>query len=561
MDIGGLETVVANSAYVAARGSVDGNAAATMRDKKMRARLKLPHITQCDHLKNTVNTSFDQLCIKQPIGKRLFQEFLSSEETFKSAANLWKEIEDYNSAEEKDRPKRSQRIVNRYYDSSSKTFCSFLDEKAVTRVKEDHKHCRSDLFKESEQLLLKYLEGNALESFKASLYFLRFLQFKWLESQSVTEEWFMDFRVLGKGGFGEVHACQMKATGKMYANKKLNKKRLKKRNGYEGAIVEKRILAKVHSRFIVTLAYAFQTKNDLCLVMTIMNGGDLRFHVYNVDEKNPGFNEERACFYTAQIICGLEHLHQNRIIYRDLKPENVLLDDKGHVRISDLGLATELKDGEDKTKGYAGTPGFMAPELLKNIEYDYSVDYFTLGVTLYEMIAAKGPFRSRGEKVENKEVTRRILNDPVTYPDKFSSDLKSICEALMEKDPSKRLGFKNNECEELKKHTFFKSINWGRLEAGLLEPPFVPDPKMVYAKDISDVGAFSTIKGVVLDEKDKEFYDEFSSGNIPIPWQEEMIETGVFGELNVWGAKGTTPNDLNYNYVPESPKSGACGIL
>ncbi|XP_028654886.1 rhodopsin kinase GRK1b [Erpetoichthys calabaricus] len=561
MDIGGLETVVANSAYVAARGSVDGNAAATMRDKKMRARLKLPHITQCDHLKNTVDMSFYQLCIKQPIGKRLFQEFLSSEETFKSVANLWKDIEDYNSAEEKDRPKRSQRIVNRYYDSSSKTFCSFLDEKAVTRVKEDHKHCRNDLFKESEQLLLKYLEGNTLESFKASLYFLRFLQFKWLESQSVTEEWFMDFRVLGKGGFGEVHACQMKATGKMYANKKLNKKRLKKRNGYEGAIVEKRILAKVHSRFIVTLAYAFQTKNDLCLVMTIMNGGDLRFHVYNVDEKNPGFNEERACFYTAQIICGLEHLHQNRIIYRDLKPENVLLDDKGHVRISDLGLATELKDGEDKTKGYAGTPGFMAPELLKNIEYDYSVDYFTLGVTLYEMIAAKGPFRSRGEKVENKEVTRRILNDPVTYPDKFSSDLKSICEALMEKDPSKRPGFKNNECEELKKHKFFKSINWGRMEAGLLEPPFVPDPKMVYAKDISDVGAFSTIKGVVLDEKDKEFYDDFSSGNIPIPWQEEMIETGVFGELNVWGAKGTTPNDLNYNYVPESPKSGACGIL
>ncbi|KAK1153278.1 rhodopsin kinase GRK1 [Acipenser oxyrinchus oxyrinchus] len=562
MDIGGLETVVANSAYVAARGSVDGNAAATMRDKKMRAKLKLPHITQCGHLKDTVDQTFDSMCVKQPIGKRLFRQYLEGEEAFKSAAELWKKIEDYATSEEKDRPQKAQKMVNKFFDSASKTFCSFLEEKAVSRVREDHKHSRGDLFKETEQQLLKYLEEKALEAYRGSLFFLRFLQFKWLEGQSVTEEWFMDFRVLGKGGFGEVHACQMKATGKMYANKKLNKKRLKKRNGYEGAIVEKRILVKVHSRFIVTLAYAFQTKLDLCLVMTIMNGGDLRFHVYNVDEKNPGFGEDRACFYTAQIICGLEHLHQHRIIYRDLKPENVLLDDAGHVRISDLGLATELPEGQDKTKGYAGTPGFMAPELLKNEAYDYSVDYFTLGVTLYEMIAAKGPFRSRGEKVENKEVTRRILNDPVSYPETFSSDCKLLCEALMEKDPAKRLGFKNNQCVELKDHPYFNTLNWGRLEAGLMDPPFVPDPKMVYAKDISDVGAFSTIKGVVLDDKDKEFYEDFSSGNIPIPWQEEMVETGVFGELNAWGAKGSTPNDLRYDYVPPTEsKSGTCLLL
>ncbi|XP_026184128.1 rhodopsin kinase GRK1b [Mastacembelus armatus] len=559
MDIGGLETVVANSAYVSARGSMDGAAAAAMRDKKMRARLKLPHIRDCEHMKATVDTTFESMCVKQPIGKRLFQQFLESDATHKHAGELWKDMEEYNICQEKDRVQKAQKMANKYYESASKHFCSFLEEKAITRVKEDFKNGHGDLFKESEKQLLKHLENKALDGFKNSMYFLRYVQFKWLESQPVDEEWFMDFRVLGKGGFGEVYACQAKATGKMYANKKLEKKRLKKRKGYEGAIVEKRILAKVHSRFIVTLAYAFQTKTDLCLVMTIMNGGDLRFHMYNVDEQNPGFDEKRACFYIAQIICGLEHLHQHRIIYRDLKPENVLLDDTGHVRLSDLGLAVELPPGKDTTTGMAGTPGFMAPELLQKEEYNYSVDYFTLGVTLYEMIAAKGPFRVRGEKVENEEVARRILNDPVSYTPKFSKECKDISEGLMEKDPVKRLGFKNNDCTELKNQPFFKEINWGRLEGGMLPPPFVPDPKMVYAKDIDDVGAFSTIKGIVLDDKDTEFYKDFASGNVPIPWQEEMIETGVFGELNIWAANGKLPKDLDPNYV--EAKGGGCVLL
>lgn len=559
MDIGGLETVVANSAYVSARGSVDATAAATMRDKKYRAKLNLPHIRECEHMKTTVDSAFDSMCVRQPIGKRLFQQYLASEAAHKNSGEFWMDVEEYLMAQEQDRAQKAQKMVNKYFESSSKTFCSFLEEKAISRVKEDLKNTRGDLFKESEQLLLKHLEAKALTGFKSSMYFLRYVQFKWLEGQSVSEDWFMEFRVLGKGGFGEVHACQMKATGKMYANKKLNKKRLKKRKGYDGAIIEKRILAKVHSRFIVTLAYAFQTKTDLCLVMTIMNGGDLRYHMYNVDEKNPGFNETRACFYTAQIICGLEHLHQHRIVYRDLKPENVLLDDAGHVRLSDLGLAVEILPGKDKTTGYAGTPGFMAPELLQQREYDYSVDYFTLGVTLYEMVAAKGPFRVRGEQVENTEVTRRILSDAVSYPPSFSTELKSICEGLMEKDPEKRLGFKNNDCTELKNHTYFKELNWGRLEAGMLPPPFVPDPKMVYAKNIDDVGAFSTVKGVVIDTKDNEFYDEFSSGNIPIPWQEEMIETGVFGEMNIWGENGKLPRDLDPNFV--EAKGGGCVLL
>ncbi|KAL8177077.1 UNVERIFIED_CONTAM: hypothetical protein K2H54_041683 [Gekko kuhli] len=549
--------MVANTAYVAARGDTGMTSG---RDRRMRARLKLPHITQCEHLKDSLDLNFHFICVRQPIGKKLFQQFLEETNEFRAAGSLWADMEAYGLVEEVERPQNAQQSINKYFDSASKEFCSFLEEKAIMRVKEDAKHGHVDLFKESEQHLLKFLEENAFTKYKESLHFSRFLQFKSLESQSVTEEWFLEFRVLGKGGFGEVCACQMRATGKMYANKRLSKKRLKKRQGYEGAIMEQRILAKVHSRFIVTLAYAFQTKHDLCLVMTLMNGGDLRYHMYNVDENNPGFEEPRAVFYTAQIICGLEHLHQNRIIYRDLKPENVLLDDAGHVRISDLGLATEIPEGQEKTKGFAGTPGFTAPELLKGEDYDSSVDYFTLGVTLFEMIAAKGAFRSRGEKVENKEVTRRILHDPVVYTEKFSAECKSCCEGLMAKDPANRLGFKNNTCSEVKNHPLFQKMNWNRLEAGLLDPPFVPDPKVVYAKDISDVGAFSTVKGVMLDDTDKAFYDEFSSGNVPIPWQEEMIEMGIFEELNIWGPKGSVPEDLNRNNIPGAPKSGTCSV-
>nr|AUG68900.1 G protein-coupled receptor kinase 1X [Geotria australis] len=571
MDIGGLETVVANSAYVAARGDVDGGGGGGGRDRKMRARLKLPHVLRLEEVRaRVVQThpepaepalpSFQRVCTLEPIGRQLFRQFLETHNEFRPAGQLIQACEDMDMSEESEKPKRAQAILSAHMDDKNpSSFCAFLSAAAVEAAR------ARGSFDETLAETAEYLRSRSLAEYAESPRYLRYLQFKWLEMQPMGEEWFSDFRVLGKGGFGEVCACQAKATGKLYANKKLNKKRLKKRGGYEGAIVEKVILEKVHSRFIVSLSYAFQSKQELCLVMTIMNGGDLRFHIYDVDDANQGFSEARTLFYSAQIVCGLEHLHQHRIVYRDLKPENVLLDDMGHVRLSDLGLAIELKEGQDKTKGYAGTPGFMAPELLKGEPYDYSVDYFTLGVTIFEMIQAKGPFRYRGEKVENKEVKRRILEDGATYSDRFSAACRDTCEALLAKDPATRLGFRDGSCNELKKHGFFATINWGRLQAGLLEPPFVPDSKTVYAKDVNEVGAFSSVRGVTIVEDDKNFYDSFSTGSIPIPWQEEMIETGVFGELNLWPADGSLPDDLCKDKTPSadggSARSSACTVL
>ncbi|XP_054028877.1 rhodopsin kinase GRK1 [Dryobates pubescens] len=602
MDIGGLETVVANSAYVSARGGT-----APARDR--RHRLRLPHISQCQALRarlaqdgapggpqsgatqNSIgppqdghqgaqngglaiqnggpaaqnggqgreeDLSFCWQCVEQPIGKQLFQRFLRGAPGLAAAGALWQELEAYERCEEGERSAAAAAIRGRFFSPSGEQHCPFLSQAATAPPSGPVEN-----FSQARREVLAHLEAVAWGPYRASPEFSRFVQFKWLESQAVGGDAFVDFRVLGKGGFGEVCACQRRATGKMYANKRLNKKRLKKRKGYEAALVEKRILARVHSRFIVSLACAFQTKSDLCLVMTLMNGGDLRYHIYNVDEANPGFLEPRAVFYTAQILLGLEHLHQHRIVYRDLKPENVLLDDAGHVRLSDMGLAVELKDGENKTRGYAGTPGFMAPEVLRDEEYDWSVDYFTLGVTLYEMLEAKGPFRRRGEKVENKEVTRRILHDPVTYSEKFSAAAKAICEGLLAKDAGARLGFRGNDCAQLKAQPIFSSVNWGRLEAGLVPPPFVPDPRRVYAKDLGDVGAFSTVRGVELDAADASFFDDFSSGTVALPWQEELLETGVFEELNVWGPPGTLPPDLDPNKaaVAGGVKSGTCCLI
>ncbi|KAM4863860.1 rhodopsin kinase GRK1-like, partial [Urocitellus parryii] len=232
-----------------------------------------------------------------------------------------------------------------------------------------------------------------------------------------------------------------------------------------------------------------------------------------------------------------------------------------NVRISDLGLAVELPEGQSKTRGYAGTPGFMAPELLRGEDYDFSVDYFALGATLYEMIAARGPFRARGEKVENQELKQRVLSEPVAYSDKFSQASRDFCEALLEKDPEKRLGWRDGSCDGLRAHALFKDISWRQLEAGMLTPPFIPDSRTVYAKSIQDVGAFSTVKGVAFDKADSEFFQEFASGSCPIPWQEEMIETGIFGELNVWRPDGQMPDDMKGVSVGEAApvsKSGLC---
>ncbi|XP_027977528.1 G protein-coupled receptor kinase 5 isoform X2 [Eumetopias jubatus] len=569
------------------------------KSKKWKEILKFPHISQCEDLRRTIDRDYCSLCDKQPIGRLLFRQFCETRPGLECYIQFLDSVAEYEVTPDEKLGEKGKEIMTKYLTPKSPVFIAQVGQDLVSQTEEKllQRPCK-ELFSACAQSVHDYLKGEPFHEYLDSMYFDRFLQWKWLERQPVTKNTFRQYRVLGKGGFGEVCACQVRATGKMYACKRLEKKRIKKRKGESMALNEKQILEKVNSQFVVNLAYAYETKDALCLVLTIMNGGDLKFHIYNMG--NPGFEEERALFYAAEILCGLEDLHRENTVYRDLKPENILLDDYGHIRISDLGLAVKIPEG-DLIRGRVGTVGYMAPEVLNNQRYGLSPDYWGLGCLIYEMIEGQSPFRGRKEKVKREEVDRRVLEMEEVYSQKFSEEAKSICKMeahpacatcpahttspscfsrctldvrvanrqrvgcsacmvfqkeLLTKDSKQRLGCREEGAAEVKRHPFFRNMNFKRLEAGMLDPPFIPDPRAVYCKDVLDIEQFSTVKGVNLDHTDDDFYSKFSTGSVPIPWQSEMIETECFKELNVFGPNGTLSPDLNRSHPPEPPKKG-----
>uniref|UniRef100_A0A4W5NG60 G protein-coupled receptor kinase n=1 Tax=Hucho hucho TaxID=62062 RepID=A0A4W5NG60_9TELE len=500
--------------------------------------LQFPHISLCEELRQTTEKDYISLCERQPIGRTLFRQFCETRAELRRCVKFLDAVAEYEVSPDEKRRECAQELLDKYF-SPKWAVC-------VLTV-----FCLSVL---CSRLIHDYLSVAPFADYIDSMYYNRFLQWKWLERQPVTKNTFRQYRVLGKGGFGEVCACQVRATGKMYACKKLEKKRIKKRKGESMALNEKQILEKVNSRFVVSLAYAYETKDALCLVLTLMNGGDLKFHIYHMGEA--GFEEKRAVFYSAELACGLEDLHRERIVYRDLKPENILLDDHGHIRISDLGLAVHVPE-EETIKGRVGTVGYMAPEVVKNERYTFSPDWWALGCLLYEMIEGQSPFQQRKKKIKREDVERLVRDVEEEYSDKFSEDAKSLCKMLLAKEPSERLGCQGEGATEVKAHPIFRSINFKRLKAGRLKAPFTPDPQAIYCKDVLDIEQFSTVKGVELEPKDDSFYCKVSTGSVSIPWQMEMIESECFQELNVFHTDGTVPPDLDWRGQPSpAPKQG-----
>jgi len=235
--------------------------------------------------------------------------------------------------------------------------------------------------------------------------------------------------------------------------KQLDKKDIKDRDEVEHTKTERQVLSKVNSPFLASLHYSFQTVKYLYFVMDFINGGEV-FHHLSIDKRFP---EERAKFYAAEIVIGLGYLHANGVIYRDLKPENLLLDYQGHIVITDFGLSKEgLLDPTDTTKTFCGTPEYLAPEIIRGEEYNKAVDWWSLGILIYEMMTGIPPFYSKKEDI----MYERIVTEDLNYPDFFSADAKDLLTKLLNRDPQERL----QETTAIKNHPFFKNIDFDKLK-------------------------------------------------------------------------------------------------
>ncbi|CAL8362344.1 unnamed protein product [Lota lota] len=549
-----LENIVANTVLLKAREGGGGNRKG--KSKKWKQMLQFPHISLCEELRQSTEKDYSSLCERQPIGRLLFRQFCETRDGLRRCMAFLDAVAEYEVTPDEKRKECGQKLLDHFFKPTSSHYMQELEEEmmgqCVDRLKEEEEVSK-ELFKHSTKLVHEYLSIAPFSDYLDSMHYNRFLQWKWLERQPVTKSTFRQYRVLGKGGFGEVCACQVRATGKMYACKKLEKKRIKKRKGESMALNEKQILEKVNSRFVVSLAYAYETKDALCLVLTLMNGGDLKFHIYHMGES--GLEEQRAVFYTAEICCGLEHLHLERIAYRDLKPENILLDDHGHIRISDLGLAVHVPEGES-IRGRVGTVGYMAPEVVKNERYSFGPDWWSLGALLYEMIQGSSPFQQRKKRMKREEVEKLVTEQQEEYSSKFSDLARSLCQMLLVKEPSDRLGCQEGGASEVKAHPIFSSINFKRLEAGMLPAPFIPDPQAIYCKDVLDIEQFSTVEGGLGAHRRREL-PQPSSSAARWPYRETgaaaMVESECFGELSVLQADGPVPPDLDWRGQPSPP--------
>uniref|UniRef100_A0A669F2E9 protein kinase C n=1 Tax=Oreochromis niloticus TaxID=8128 RepID=A0A669F2E9_ORENI len=274
--------------------------------------------------------------------------------------------------------------------------------------------------------------------------------------------------VLGRGHFGKVLLAEYKSTGEMFAIKALKKGDIVARDEVDSLMCEKRIFETVNSvrhPFLVNLFACFQTQEHVCFVMEYAAGGDLMMHIHA-----DVFSEPRAVFYAACVVLGLQFLHDHKIVYRDLKLDNLLLDTEGYVKIADFGLCKEGMGFRDRTSTFCGTPEFLAPEVLTETSYTRAVDWWGLGVLIFEMLVGESPFPGDDEE----EVFDSIVNDEVRYPRFLSTEAISIMRRLLRRSPERRLGAGEKDAEEVKKHLFFRTIDWAALLAKKVKPPFVP---------------------------------------------------------------------------------------
>ncbi|TPX32251.1 hypothetical protein SmJEL517_g04588 [Synchytrium microbalum] len=285
--------------------------------------------------------------------------------------------------------------------------------------------------------------------------------------------------VLGKGAFGKVMLAEERKSGKMVAIKALRKDHYIQTQDVESIRSELRVFliaSRGHHPFLVNLYSCFQTKTRVYFVMDYAAGGDLMFHI-----QAGRFTMDRIRFYAAEVLLALEYFHKHNVVYRDLKPENVMLVAEGHVKLVDYGICRENMRYGDRTNTFCGTPDFMAPEILMGDPYTRAVDWWSYGVLLYVMWARKYPYKGDDER----EILDAIMDRPISWPQDRDPELVSLITRLLQANPAKRLGAGRSDADEIKRHPWFNGVDWDALSALKAEPPFKP-----YRASATDVSNF-----------------------------------------------------------------------
>lgn len=281
---------------------------------------------------------------------------------------------------------------------------------------------------------------------------------------AVSQHHFHFLKVIGKGGHSIVLKARKRDTGCLYAIKVMSKAHLLKEDKAAQAFTELAVLKQVTHPFVIGLHYAFQSSKSLFLALDFCPGGELFYHLQNVGQ----FTEEQAKFYFAEVLLALDYLHQQNILYRDLKPENVLLDWEGHIRLTDFGVSKLNVTKTTVRRSFCGSPEYMSPEMLSARGHTRTLDFYSLGAFLYEMLTGLPPFFNTSRAL----MFHAVQTQEVSFPPHLSTPVRHLMQRLLDKNPSTRLGAQG--VEEVKEHPWCREVQWETVLMKAKAPPFSP---------------------------------------------------------------------------------------
>ena len=285
----------------------------------------------------------------------------------------------------------------------------------------------------------------------------------------ISENDFTKIKLIGKGSYGNVFLVRYNKNNMIYAMKVYKKSDLREKNQENNTKSERNLLTQINFPFIVEVKFAFQTDSKLFLVQEFIQGGDLFFHIHSGQK----FSTQKTKFYLVEIILAIDFLHKNNMIYRDLKPENILIDSKGHIKLTDFGLSKIVTNIEEKSFTICGTLQYIAPEIISGEGYNESVDWWSLGIIMYEMLTGKLPFKFNFDNQEEQN-DLNIYDKKIKFPSWIEENAKDLINKLLNKVPEKRIGSGKEGAENIKKHPFFSDIDWNKALNKELRPPFIP---------------------------------------------------------------------------------------